>query len=349
MEYQKLNDPSQIKFLCIYAKDERFQTVFSKYVSEKLKTGNYAYREPNSQEELAEAVVFGSVAPLGYSRWVTSINADKVRINKSIADQMKDSDYSTNIIFTSNFKTMTILKKMLSFPQKNYEELTFATLNYDKIFLLQELLVPKQHRLESGVLSKILKGYRTRPEKVLDLFYQLKNESVTDYKDIVSLLGSPDNTIEKFLIKLLEVEIKSDRSMNTQIRNRYKEAEDLVLQIGYENVIPYFKHTVKDIMYIKQQYMAGVLYKSVARQGIEYKKDGEVYESERDITYIKRNLSKYIDSIKLLPLSKVITLYSVLNDTQNIRDNLDLYNFILKYLLQVVEYQSPSTFPPTQT
>lgn len=335
MELKHLKDPSQIKFLCIYAKDERFQTLFNRYLMDKLKTSTYAFREPTNQDELSEAIVFSGVAPLGYSRWVTSVNTDKVKINKALASQMIDNEYSTNLIFSTNFKSHKIMKRLFSFPQKDFLEITFATLNMDKMFILQDLIVPKSNRLETPILNKVLKGYRTRPEKVLDLFYHLVETPLKEYKDIILFLGSPDNTMEKLVLKLLDIEIKSTRSFNTQMRNRYKDIEDLVLQIGYENLVPYMKHTLKDIMYIKGQYQAGVLYRSVTKQKIEYKRDGAEYESEVDITYIKRNLSKYIDTIMHTPTSRILHLYGVLNNTPRITDSSMSYKFILDYLLSL--------------
>lgn len=340
MDIKRLNDCGSLKFICVYAKDERFQTIFNNLLIESLKTSSYAFKEPTNQEELMETVTFSGVAPLGYTRWVSSINTDKVRLNKTIATQMQDSNYSTNLIYSSNFKTHTIMRKLFSYPKKDYLELMFVTLNMDKLFFLQELIVPKKNRLETGLLKKVLKGYRTRPEKVLDLFYYLKELPIENFKDIVSLLGSPDNTMEKFLLKLLTVEIISERSLETQIKNRYKEIEDLILQIGYESCIGYMKHTLKDIIYIKEQYTAGVLYKSVTRQKIEYKSDGSVFESDRDLTYIKKNLSIHIETIKSIPMSRILLLYNELNRHNTFKDKMDSYKFLIGYMVSVVDYQN---------
>lgn len=341
-DIDKLTDVANKKFVSLYAKDKRFYTIISSYIAKTLDTGDFARYEPADIEEFAGIVPLAYVHPLGYNRWFFQVDTNRVKVNRAIANQLHESSTATSLMYTDNYKGYNINQKLYSYPKSQFINLTFSTMNFEEFVFLQNFLLPKERRLELALAHKVQKAYRTRPEKILDLFEYLRENRLDKYRDIVRLLGSTDNTQESFLIKLLTIKIKSERSLKTQSRNRYRELEDLATQVGYGRLRGYLAHTLDDIIFVKDSINHNLIYKDIARikkDKLLVSEEDENEESEVDYDFMAKRLNWYIRDIKQIPYSRMALLAKVLSEQTTFRDSLGTYKFICDYMAELVSYQ----------
>lgn len=245
-------------------------------------------------------------------RWLFVINYSKFKTQLKNHKGILDSDTACFLITVKNYADYKDFKQL--YPQVNDMYLSFMR-ESEIGYLLHPFEVSQKN------VDFIARSYGRDPERVFELLRELKTGAkITSQKDIVKICGASAGSIAHFAMSLLKDAPDTEKGEKTVIRNRVKQAEELVNAYGIKTFKNFLVSTVKDMIDIKTLYMEGVIYKSI-----------------RDIPecYDEKKLSKYNYYFKRIteeiPYGRLVRLYVSLKQEGTWYSKSQMLHFLYNY------------------
>lgn len=327
MYISELKDIKVPKIIIVSSKSELVLESFLRYVNRIYGINERAVQKPANMEELTASYTLGYTVPLGLKRWMFNINQDKVFINKSMLEQLETTTTATYMISTADFRTLNILRGMTKYT-KECVEISLNYLGKDLINVIsKDILGVKldDSDIDYNLRYYLTTGYKLYPEKFYLALQAHKRTPLTSKREIIDLIGPPDNTQEMFVLSLLGMENTSETGYRIKVRNRMQAGLSLVEVKGIRSLRNFLIYTVKDILAIKTMMLNGRLYKKFALVDDITMKELKRY----------RKYEKHLSEINKIPVSRVLTLLSALSSTSNWYSELDFMEFLYEYLYKI--------------
>lgn len=269
----------------------------------------YRIEKATDFKEMFELV---GMQPYLADKWLFIINYSKLKSNVKNKIGILESETACFLITVKNYADYKEFKQL--YPRVNDMYLSFmreSEIGY--------LLHP--FGLSQKSIEFVARSYGRDPDRVFELLKELKNGAkIETQKDIVNICGASAGSIAHFAVSLLSDPPSTDKGGRTVIRNRIKEAEDLIDAYGMKTFRNFLVSTVKDILDIKTLYMEGVIYKSI-----------------RDIPecYDEKRLSKYNYYFRRIteeiPYGRLVRLYVELRQQGAWYSKAQMLQFIYNY------------------
>lgn len=323
------------KFILVYNKDSRYEKIVEEMYRDIYKIPNDVVIKPKAESDLGTLVANGYTTPLGFNHWLYIINSDvHLKISRDVFEKIVKTETATFIIFVDNFKSFKFLLNYVD-RSPDADKLTMTYLNFYAVeTLIANYFRPKAYTQTSldnlaTIGPTLSKGYGNKPNviyDILDFIITHQNKKLTKH-DIVELFGPADNTVEKFVIKLLIAQPKqTQRSINSIMSKRTKEGHVLVQEYGSEYLRRSMITVVKDLINLKSYYIDGRFYKDIHQI-----KDLTTTEIGHLSKY-----SRYLEDIKIIPLSKLIALFKELTAPHKWFNEVDFFDFLYRYLQYII-------------
>lgn len=245
-------------------------------------------------------------------RWLFVVDFSKLKSHIKNHLGIFDSDTACFLITVKNYADYKEFKQLYS----KVNDMYLSFMRESEIGYLLHPFGFSQKNIEF-----VSRSYGRDPDRVFELLRELKNGAkIESQKDIVNICGASAGSIAHFAISLLSDPPSTDKGERSVIRNRIKEAEDLVDTYGIKSFRNFLVSTVKDILDIKTLYMEGIVYKSI-----------------RDIPecYDEKKLSKYNYYFRRIteeiPYGRLVKLYVELKKQGTWYSKVHMLQFIYNY------------------
>lgn len=324
------------KFIVVYAKDHRFENIVEDLLLDAYRLPKSVVIRPKGDSDINGLIANGYSTPLGFNRWLYIVNSDThLAISRDVFDKIIRTETATFVIFVNNFKSFNYLMRLVD-KSADADKLTLTYLNFHTVHLLIEnhyrnLATTDIAKCNLNTIGlKVAKGYGSKPNICLDILdYIIANqtEELTSGK-VTKMFGPPDNTIDRYVLKLLtSIPKDTGRSLKSLMNKRSKEAVALMNEYNPEYLRKGMINTVRDILKIKSYYIEGRLYKKISQI-----KDAE----DSDINHLKK-YNRELDTIKSIQLSRIITLFYELTSTPRWNNEVDFFDFLYRYMNKIVK------------
>lgn len=262
------------------------------------------------------------VQPFLADRWLFVVNYSRVKaLLKGKAGIFRE-ETAEFLIKVKNYKEYKEAKKLLGMVNDIY--LT-SIRPYDVEYLLSGYNLPKK------LLDFISKSYYSDPEQVFILKKELDGGTViAERRQIVDICGVSTGSLNSYAMSLLK-EVATEKGRKTVCKNRIKTGLELADVYGFNKMRNFLLACVKDILDIKQLYLAGVIYDSV-RDLPEI--EVEMKDGSKAPVFDEKRLSRYgfyYKSIIETPYARILRLYLLLKKQGKWYKDIDMMNFIYQY------------------
>lgn len=245
-------------------------------------------------------------------RWLFLVNYSKVKSYMRSHKGILDSETACFLITVKNYADYKEFKEL--YPKVNDMYLSLIR-ESDVGYLLHPFGMSQKN------IEFVARSYGRDPDRVFELVRELREGTkVETQKDIVGICGASASSVAHFAMSLLYDPPASEKGERTVIRNRIRQAEDLLDAYGVRAIRNYLVATVKDILDIKTLYMEGVIYKSI-------RDVPECYDEKRlsRYNYYLRRITEEI------PYGRVVRLYLELKRSGVWYSKSQMVQFIYNY------------------
>lgn len=263
------------------------------------------------------------VQPFLAEKWLFVVNYSKVKNFLKGHSGVFKEDTAEFLIKVKNYKEFKEAKKFFGSCNDIY-------LSYIKFFDVEFLL--GKYNLSSKLIEFISKSYYSDPEQVFAIMKELDNGGViTERKHITALCGVSTGSLNSYAISLLKEKPNTLKGQKTVCRNRIRTGLELAEVYGFNKMRNFLMACVKDILDIKQLYLAGAIY-----DRIRDLPDIEVTTSDgsKVPVYDEKRLSRYSFYLKTIidtPIDRILQLYLLLKQQGRWYRDIDMINFVYQY------------------
>lgn len=273
--------------------------------------------EVSNKATFSEMVETVNIQPYLADKWLIVIDYKKVKALVKKYRGAFESDTSRFLVKVSNYREFKEFKELV--PGVN--DIYLSRLGYKDIaYLLND------YGLSQSALDFVVKSYSRSPDKIFLLRNELeKGLKIKDSKDIVKVCGESSSSVNHFVFLLLSVPPKSKSGITRVCKKRVQVANTLLSVYGVGTFRNFVISSVRDIMYIKQLYLQGVIYNSI-------RNIPDCFDESKLSRY-----SMYLKTISdEIPMSRIVNLFvSLCNSGVWSKEN-DVIEFIYKYYEGVV-------------
>lgn len=285
------------------------------YIYDTLKSKCNATRDSiydiNTKSSTNEMFELVNLQPFNADKWLFVIDFSKVKSILKNKIGVFDSDTSEFLIKVKNYKEFKEAKEMLKKVNDIY--LSFIRY-YDVEFLLDG------YNLSPKMVEFVARSYSSDVEQVFQLLNELKNGLVVnDRKDIVNICGVSSGSLNTFALMLLKDFPTTDKGKKMAYKKRITTAVELAETYGFSKMRNFLMTCVKDILDIKQLYLAGVIYDRIHNLP-------SCYDEKRLSRY-----NMYLSFIINTPINKIMKLYLMLRKNGRWYSDIDMVSFIYQY------------------
>lgn len=286
------------------------------FVYDKLKAVCKATRESvfevETKKDFMNMVELSSMIPYLADKWLFIVNYSKL---KSLCKNYKTvfmSDTSVFLVKAKNYRDYKEFKELVPICNDMY----LSYLRSREIYAIF-----KGYSLSDKQGKFIANSYGGEVDKLFELKEKLDNGlRIESNKDIVNAVGASGSTVQKVVLSLLKDMPKTEKGNNIVYRNRIKSMKGLLELYSPNTLKNFLLSSVKDILDIKILYSEGQIFKTL-------KDIPEVYDEKR--------LSRYTFCLERIeneiPFSRIIRLYTMLQQSEKWYSESDVLLFIYNY------------------
>lgn len=152
------------------------------------------------------------------------------------------------------------------------------------------------------LVEYVAKMYAREADKIFKLRQELISGNIpATTKDIIGMLGASSGSVDRLVMLLVSDPPSTERGTRMVFKKRMSILSDLCESYGASSTRNYILLAVKDFIYLKQLYLAGIIYKDVRDLP-------ECFDEKR---LSKHNM--YLNSIEEnVPISRLMGLYAYL-------------------------------------
>lgn len=249
--------------------------------------------------------------PFMADKWLITITYSSVKALLKKRVGILESKNACFLVKVKNYGEFKEFKDL--YPNVNDLYLSVIRHN-DVMFLL------KPYNISESLIDFVAKSYSREPEKVFNLYRELvSGGEFNSRKSIVDVLGASTGSVNYFALQLLRDPPTTERGLKTTYRNRIKTAHDLASAYGLQTFKNFLTASVKDIIAVKDMYIAGDIYDKI-------KDVPDCYDAPRLSRY-----NPFLDTINQIPYARVMKLYITLKQGGIWRSHTDLLQFLYEY------------------
>lgn len=272
--------------------------------------------EVGSKSEFKEMLEMANIQPYLADKWLIIIDYKKVKALLKKYRGVFESTTSRFLIKASNYRDYKEFKEIV--PDVN--DIYLSRLGHKDIMYLL-----KDYSLSQSVLDFVVKSYSRSPDKVFMLRSELeKGLVISNSKDVVKVCGESSSSVNHFVFLLLAKPPETKSGVSRVCKKRIQVANSLISVYGVSTFRNFVLSAVRDVLYIKQLYLQGVIYNSI-------RNIPECFDESKLSRY-----SMYLKSISdEIPLSRIVRLFVSLCNSGNWLKESDMLEFIYKYYEEV--------------
>ena len=324
MLLRNLNDTNvDCNVVLLQTPSERMKMFIEDNIKRRYKVNSDTILQCSSKKDYKPIKDIINVVPPFSDKWFIDVDLDKCN-DKDFIQIMKDATTCVFFCRVSKYSTFKNVKESLRTVSGVYDFYINYLRKPDFIYLY-DAFVPSDKRLVKSLFDYVVQSYSGDIEAVFKLLLELNaGKEFNKRSEIADLCGVGGNTVESFIISLLKSPPRTEKGLNTVIKNRLKAGSELAEVYSYGLFYSMLRKTLLNFIQIKVLMVSGVVYKRISNLP-----DG--YNDK-----VLGRYQRYLWVFREVPLSRILRLYQSLGDNYW-SSEIDFLNFLYKYMYTEVK------------
>lgn len=251
-----------LNVLVIHSPVDAISAVALKQAKKAIGGNQTTVVEPTTLKALKSAMLDCLIAPFDAKRWTIIVDADRIGKVTDLVPLLKGVGNTVVLVLKTekygNYRRI-LDSKEAEFLGSSLKSTSFSSLEPSDISFLKKEFDLSDTELPQRVITLLQKKYRFEPSAVYNLLDLIKNgEVVTKEKDVINLVGFGNNTLDSFLIYLLQIPSGGALHKRT-VSIVYNRLENLTSKYSYSTLCAFIGSNLRTLLDVKQLQVRGIL------------------------------------------------------------------------------------------